>query len=182
MHCSHSQMNGGNTIALKSIQSLQSTEHLATLMKAQSFTTEKACIHCYILWQRRHWVSDRRYFLYVPLQCHIKWLLDIMSWQTSAAMHVSWTKSSCRKGIVYSNSVPINPQVYHFSLGVIPCLKKIYFKWYFTNPPNHRYARIQGVCWLPSMSSLWDTTALEEFYYLWLQSFFTFRAFGVFII
>jgi hypothetical protein len=28
---------GGNTIALKSIQSLHNTEHLATLMKAQSF-------------------------------------------------------------------------------------------------------------------------------------------------
>jgi hypothetical protein len=41
--------NGGNTIALKSIQSLENTEHLATLMKAQSFITEKACTHCYIL-------------------------------------------------------------------------------------------------------------------------------------
>jgi len=43
-------------------------------------------------------------------------------------------------------------------------------------------ARIQGVCWLPSMSTLWDARAPEEFYYLWLQSFFTFRPSGVFTI
>jgi hypothetical protein len=61
---------GGNTIALKSIQSLQNTEHLATLMKAHSFTTQKACIDCYILSELWHRVSDRGYFLYVSLQCH----------------------------------------------------------------------------------------------------------------
>ena len=101
-----------------------------------------------------------------------------MSWQTSAVMHaekVSYT--------------PTLYQLIHkyiiFGGGVIPCLKKIYFKWHFINPPTtdtqdpciklqtrlHTVLRerIHGVCWLPSMSSLLDTRALEEFYYLWLQ-------------
>jgi hypothetical protein len=165
-------------------------------MKAQSFTTQKACIHCYILWLLWRSVSDRRYFLY--LCSAIKMALDIMSWQTSAVMHVSWTQSSSGKGIVYSNSAPINTCVYNFLLGVISCLKQIYFKWNFTNPLTtdtqdqciklqtrlHTVltARIWGVWWLPSKSSWWDARALDEFYYFWLQSFFTFRSCGVFII
>jgi hypothetical protein len=115
-----------------------------------------------------------------------------MSWQSSAVMHVSWTQSSSGKGILYSNSAPINTYVYSFLLGVIPCLKQIYFKWHFTNHLTKDMqdpciklqtrlhtvltARIQVVRWLPSTSSWWDATALEEFYYLWLQSFFTFRS------
>lgn len=128
MHCSHSQMNNvGNTITLESIQSLQNTDPLATLMKAQSFIIQKACIHCYILWQLRHSVTEDTFYMY--LCSAIKMALDIMSWQTSAVMHVSWTQSSSGKGIVYSSSVPINPHVHNFLLAVIPCLKQIYFKW-----------------------------------------------------
>lgn len=87
MQCSHSQMNtGGNTIALKSTQSLQNTEHLAMLMKAQSFTTQKVCIHCYIL--TAVVLSQRQKILSVYLQCH-KNGSGHMSWQTSAVMYVS---------------------------------------------------------------------------------------------
>jgi hypothetical protein len=180
---------GGKTIAVKGTKPLPNTEHPATLMKS--------CIHCDILWQLWHWVSDRIYFLYISLQCHKKGYqhYELANFSSDARF---MEQNSSVKGTVYPNSVPINPYVYNFLLGVIPCLTQIYHKWHFSNPltkdtqdpciklQTHLQtvitARTLGVCWLPSMSSRWDTSAQEEFYYLRLQSFFFLRSFGVFII
>jgi hypothetical protein len=76
---------GGNTIAFNSFQSPQNTEHLAMLMKAQSFNTES--MHPLLHPVTAVAVKEDTFCIY--LCTAIKMALDIMSWQTLAVMHVS---------------------------------------------------------------------------------------------
>jgi hypothetical protein len=73
---------------LSKVLSLQNTERLATLTKPQEFTTQKACIHCDSFGKE----SVTEYTFYMYLCSAIKKVINIMSWQTSVVMHISWTQ------------------------------------------------------------------------------------------